>query len=366
MSMFFGSSKPTSGYDSVRRKQIQSLLEAPLHIQASTETDNMLYHAPFRTNGVYVKLVIQLPMNFPSVPPVIRLNPALAHPWIDAQGNVTGCAGLNAWTIHSNLGQTVADIQHHLIRNPPDVGSGVVQPKHNPYASNPVQSYGRPSQPTSSPVAASPYAGYRPPPPASHPPQGTTGPYAASTQLGSSSTGVSSDAFGVHMIPELTKDAVVERIKDMDADELQQLNDDSAKQLEFFETSPYVGLVRDVEKAHREEVERLARSNLVHEPELEALRKELLSLSGRVEELEQRVRAKEQRFEQLSREHQPDALHTQLRIKISEADEASEDVVSRFRDGDIDAREFLKQFQEKRKIYHERRLKEERLKATPQ
>lgn len=49
-------------------------------------------------------------------------------------------------------------------------------------------------------------------------------------------------------------------------------------------------------------------------------------------------------------QHEPAALHTQLRIKMANADEASEDVVALFRNGDLNATDFLKQFQEQRKV----------------
>jgi len=103
-------------------------------------------------------------------------------------------------------------------------------------------------------------------------------------------------------------------------DELQELNDDPAKQLEFFETSPYVSLVRDVEQAHRTEAERIARAscvlclgvfpsmmltictgtNLEREPVLEALRKELVTLSERLVQLEGRLQTKHQRYSELA------------------------------------------------------------------
>lgn len=100
-------------------------------------------------------------------------------------------------------------------------------------------------------------------------------------------------------------------------DELQELQDDPARQLEFFETSPYVSLVRDLEQSHRNEAERLARApcmpfplgpvlmltigtNLELEPVLQTLRNDLAALSERLEQLEGRLQAKHQRYSELS------------------------------------------------------------------
>eukprot|EP00045_Choanoeca_perplexa_P000228 m.13446 g.13446 ORF g.13446 m.13446 type:complete len:364 (+) comp10158_c0_seq1:174-1265(+) len=354
-------SQASSSYNDVRKKQIDSLLQAKLPLPASVQQENALYHVPFQTSGVFVKLVIQLPLNFPSIPPRVTLEPSLSHPWVDSQGNIIGSSSLNKWTIHSNLGQTVSDIVTHLVRNPPEIGRpspSSHRPRHNPYASNPTQSYASASYTTSTTTSGS-FSGYRPPPPA--PASSTTPTPAASGRPAASS----SDEYGAHTMPELSVDVVRERLKDMDLEELQQLNDDPAKQLEFFETSPYVNLVRDLEQSHRNEAERLARTNLEHEPALERLRNELIELSERLGELEKKLQLKQQRYSELSSQHQPAALHTQLRIKISEADEASEDVVSQFRNGDLNATEFLKQFQAQRKLYHVRKLKEERFRETP-
>lgn len=62
-----------------------------------------------------------------------------------------------------------------------------------------------------------------------------------------------------------------------------------------------------------------------------------------------------------SQRFKPETLQSKLRSAVAESDELSESVAQSFLEGKLDQDSFIRQFQDLRKVYHLREMKNERL-----
>ena len=62
-------------------------------------------------------LIISLPQQFPSIPPVIQCVPLMSHPWII--NGVIQHSNLNNWNPHTSLGRIIKDVVNEFTLRPP-------------------------------------------------------------------------------------------------------------------------------------------------------------------------------------------------------------------------------------------------------
>lgn len=77
--------------------------------------------------------VITLPPNFPMVPPVVSVEPALSHPWVDGKMDIYGHPQLNKWTGSVLIGKILKDVEMEFSLRPPQIlHQNVPIPAHPP------------------------------------------------------------------------------------------------------------------------------------------------------------------------------------------------------------------------------------------
>ncbi|EDQ87781.1 uncharacterized protein MONBRDRAFT_33131 [Monosiga brevicollis MX1] len=357
---------PSMDLSSLRSRQIDGLLMANLPGSVSTKITNAEYEVPFTANGRPVLLHIKLPLNFPQMQPVLTITPNCHHPVLNASGQVCGIEALQSWKAHSSLAKVVEQTVDHLIRNPPsfpgDVGSArgagqygmpSTQPAYgapNPYATAgnggpPAVPYHQAVQPTSDLGMSTTSSS-----------QGV--PSSVSTPAPTEVTLSNAD------LPELDRATIAGFMQDMSTDELTEMAESMPKVRSFVANLTHLQVIRERVEFLRQERTRLAEANMKHEPELNRLKSEVKALTQQLAELDQSLATKLARYTELSSQYDRQGLVAALKVKQSEAEEASEDLVSQFRNEDLPVEDFVKQFKAARVLYHERRLKEERFLAS--
>ncbi len=64
-------------------------------------------------------VVVTLPPNFPSYPPVFSVEPPMAHPWIDSKMDIYGHPSLVSWNATVLIGKILKDIELEFGLRPP-------------------------------------------------------------------------------------------------------------------------------------------------------------------------------------------------------------------------------------------------------
>jgi hypothetical protein len=217
---------------------------------------------------------------------------------------------LNQWGPQSSIGKIVFEIIQRFHEEPPQFlpyppSSGTNNP---PPPSPPIKN----SQPPPSPVLPSPPTSF----------------------------------------PELEKKSVQELT--------QLLNDENEFKI-FFESLGAVQNMKKLRDELKQTNEQLARNNLEKEAELESLRRELNPRLSAVADKRMQFEQKFKQQQDVLKQYSTAALIEQLSKAMEEAEHQSEEIAEHFLSGDMDQKDFVKDFQEKRRLYHLRAAKRESL-----
>ena len=105
----------------------------------------------------------------------------------------------------------------------------------------------------------------------------------------------------------------------------------------------------------------LAEYNLAKEPSYKSTRDLLSKTFNEVDELRKKVEKKKDKLDENSRQTSMDITLALLQTAFAEAEEESENIASTFLSQEMSLNDFLLQFIEKKKLYHLRRIKSEKL-----
>lgn len=256
---------------------------------------------------------------------------AFVHP---ATGQVVPQAHehLRSWGLHCILGKTVNEIAAKLASDPPGDMSYPPPPPpsggpHQVYPSGGT-SYLPPPQQPPPPVAQPP-----PPPPVAQPPPSRVDP--ASVPL-----------------PELESKTV---------EELEALLTDEHKFEEMFGEIQAVKDSTRVRNELRDSAAKSAKQNQEDMERIEALQREVNAKRDEVAAARAKFEEKARRRKEIEQETSPLALMKKLADAAKVADEESDAIAQRFLAGEIPPAEFVKQYREKRVIFHTRSAKRESL-----
>ncbi|KAH9508254.1 Vacuolar protein sorting-associated protein 37A [Bulinus truncatus] len=352
MNRIFGGGKlkgqSATNLQNQRAKQIESLKKiGALEILRDTE-----YRVIYQQGSTHLSLLINLPPQFPSEKPVLTVQPAVTHPWVDMQMKVIGCPNINNFSIHSDLGQAVHAVLEEFKKVPP-----AIVPQHYILGSNnptigPAVTKPGGALPSYPGLNVCPYPGSQPnaiPPPL--PPRRPPAPVG--------DVGMDQLTLGPIHLQNLL--AEFPALKDMKLHELEELTTDDEKITEMIQKVPdLVKFVQQLENLTPVCVQ-LAQSNLSKKTEIENLKKLLIVKNTELENLKAEFENHCERHMSLSDMYHPSHIQTNLKVAVMEADEESEIIAERFLEKELDVDEFLKSFMEKRTLCHLRRAKEEKL-----
>ncbi|CAG5128487.1 unnamed protein product [Candidula unifasciata] len=354
MNRLFGGGKnkgpSATNLQAQKSKQIESLRK----VGAVEIIRDVEYRVIFHQGSASLTILINLPSQFPSEKPVITVQPAVTHPWVDSQMKVVGCPNINNFSMHSDLGQAVQAVleefkktppaivpQHYILGfNNPTIGSAVT-PSQPPLASYP----GQPSYPF---PGSQPHVVPPPLPPRRAPALGAAG------EMGSESS-----ALGSFSVPNILSEFPA--LKDMKLYELQELMEDEDKITEMVQKVP--DLVKFVQKRESlsSECVQLAKANLSKKPEIECLKETVIKKNAELDQLQADFENLCEHHLTLSDQFHPSHIQTNLKVAVMEADEESEKIAEQFLDQEMDVDEFMRSFLDKRTLCHLRRAKEEKL-----
>ncbi|KAJ3323089.1 hypothetical protein HDU76_013727 [Blyttiomyces sp. JEL0837] len=319
----------------LRKKQIASLTAAnlvPREIHPGTH-----YEIVIQLPSHPIFLQIKLPPSFPEVPPELQVRPLFSHPWIQpGTGNVVGLEKITSgWNQHVSLGKAVGEIVKEFGERNPVKVDGVVGGSLTSALSGGSGS---------GPVAT--------PPPYPAKPAGISGSGSSSSASSNSGAGgAGGDMMGL-------ENKTLEELEEM-------MNDERAFEDHLFNLPG----VKEHMKSKREFIagnEQLARNNLGTEEQLEGMK-------GSIREKQQEFNKVRNEYEELVRSYQdetlrfaPDYLISRLRDGATESEELSESIAQSFLEGKVNVEDFLKNFRETRKVYHQRAMKLERVTRDPQ
>jgi len=326
----------------------------------------------------YIYLRVILPQGFPLGPPYIRVIPNITHPWVNVQMYVAGHPKLAGWNMHNNLGQIVKEVADEFIKNPPRI---IPSPAPQTYASNPVQ-------PTYTTATSSnnvpPSYGTSP---QTHPPYGSLPNYSSASNLQipttSANPGISprgappatasnpnntvspptSNTSNPPPKPERTHtpQPVIPtgfpQLENMQLDDLERLLNDDDEFYMFFETLDQVKSMQTIRDDLMKANEDTARKNLSFQQELEQKKSEVEILQANIKDQRNQFDQQAKRQQEISKRFTSEALLAKLTESINQSEQNAEDVTTKFLNKEIDSRDFIKTFSEKKKLYHLRAAK---------
>ncbi|CAK4179584.1 unnamed protein product [Aphanomyces euteiches] len=310
-------------------------------------------------------LRITLPDDFPMQGPVIQTTSRVQHSWLDSQCRVVGHIDLTSWSAHADIGRIVSDIVTEFQRSPPvPIGRAATTPTpmypDNSARPSSIPSYMQPFPPQAltypQPPSMSTYpaaqAGYngsayqQPPsvqmppvqPPLVQPPKRET---VSHTQAPA--------------IP-----AVFPELDQLSVNQLEKLVTDRATLKAYIKNMDsvvnFMKLYDDLVEGNQE----LADSNLAHESSISSLQVEIEELKHQLHTAQEGLNVKLAKQNELMTQFQPEPLVARVVDAADEADEASEEIASRFANGEIDVSQFVAEFQPIRKLFHLRTAKVDR------
>ncbi|GFR90672.1 vacuolar protein sorting-associated protein 37A-like [Elysia marginata] len=321
----------------------------------------------FHSSGTNLTIQITLPPQFPGERPTLTIQPAVNHPWVDANMKVIGCPSLNNFSMHSDLGQTVHSVLEEFQKSPPAIVPqhyilGFNRPTISQTAASPPQGSGiistpappLPPYPNSQPPVMPPpnFQGNQvspvpPPLPPRRPPMPANESVANSTPA------------ATFAVPNILSEFPM--LNDLKIFELQELADDEDRIHEMVQKVPnLVDFMQQREDLSSTCVQ-LAQSNLLLKPKIESLKSEVVEKNSELDRIKTDFEQHCQKHMTLSEQYHPSHIQTNLKVAVMEADEESENIAEKFLEKDIDVDEFVKTFMEKRTLCYLRRAKEEKL-----
>jgi len=334
----------------LRFKQIDSLRQYfPTVKEIAKES---LYEIPItlpRTRQT-VTLRVSLSREFPRQPPTLQVLPPVQHAIVDSQMFVLASAheNLAKWTVHASLGKTVYEVVQKFMKEPPHIlqqSSIAATPAPQPTFSNTASSKPPPPYGQQQPITAVPQPT---PAPAPVPKQAVTGSYQSSN--------TASTHTPLPVIPSSFPE-----LEAKTPSELSQLLNDEQEFKKFFDALAIVQTMKKVRDDLRSNNEDLAKRNLSREAEVETLKRELATRHQIVSEKRTSFDAKFQRQQEIMKQYSTPALIAQLGAAAAEAEASSDVLANQFVSGGMDYKDFVKEFLDKRKLYHLRSAKKESL-----
>jgi len=334
----WGSSQPDET-TALKYKQIDSLRQCfPTVKEISRDT---LYEVAITLpSRRIVTLRITLGRDFPRVPPQLQIFPAVQHKFVDQQQNVLPQAheNLQRWSVHASLGKTIYEIVQQFVQQPPQIlpqnvppTSTIPPPSSNNFipSPNPQNNFGSTSGLQNLPPSSVTLVGQQNQPKTHTPLPVIPGSF-----------------------PELDSKS---------PPELAQLLNDENEFKKFFENLSAVSTMRKVRDDLRINNEELAKRNLAKEAEIERIKRELSTRHQAVNEKRSSFEQKAQRQQEVMKQFSTPALIDHLTVAAHEAELESDAIANKFLNGEIDQKTFIRDFMEKRKLYHLRSAKKESL-----
>lgn len=320
----------------LRAKQIDSLRQYFPTVKEITP--GTIYEIPINLppDRKLITLKINLPIDFPRVPPTLQIYPPVRHRFVDAQMFVTAQAhnNLREWPVHTSLGKTIYEIIQLFMKEPPQLGisTGVpfIPPSNQrlPYPVVNQSAYPNSNIPLSTGL---PYPSYPEPPKKES------------------------------ALPQAVIPSSFPELESKTPSELAQLLNNEEEFKKFFESLECVSTVKKVRDDLRNTNEELAKKNLAKEAEIETIRKDLAKKQSVATEKREAIASKSQKQQEVMRQFSTPALIEKLTDASMEAEKSSEDIAELFVSGKLDHKDFVKQFMEERKLYHLRAAKKESL-----
>jgi len=122
---------PQDETQQLRFKQIDSLKHYFSTVKETTKDTLYEISILIPSKKITITLRVNLPKDFPRVPPLLQIFPPVQHRLVDQQMYVTAAAheNLARWGVHASLGKTVYEIVQKFINEPP-----VILPQYTPTA----------------------------------------------------------------------------------------------------------------------------------------------------------------------------------------------------------------------------------------
>ncbi|XP_033223373.1 vacuolar protein sorting-associated protein 37A [Belonocnema kinseyi] len=392
-----------------RKRQIDTLKIFNDHVLELRE--DVEYQVQFDAGDRRMAILVSLSPEFPLEKPVLRVSPAITHPWCNEHSEITSAPGLLNFTVHSDLGRVVQAIIREFSRNPPQLiednspPSAIPQidladrasPSYalKPYSELPSTSYNsyynsqypQFSSPGTNPgvynynytnsgnayisdsqsqscAASSLHSTYATSSRSLHnsnPVQYTTNPHAKTYSNLHQMNANIQQSMQSQMQSQTPQCTFFPELHNLTNEELKQLNEDEEKLDEFLEEHSQL---KDIDAAVEDTidwVEKTAASNLTKEEELKQLQEEVGSKVETVKELKARYDQLIRKYNKLSEVFTPDHIKECLQKAADESHEKSEKIAEDFLNRKIDVERFLSTYIECRKLGQARRTKEEKL-----
>lgn len=330
-----------------KTKQIESLKK----VSAIEILRDVEYRVVLRQGTNNITLIIALTAQFPQEKPIITVTPPVTHPWIEpVTFRITGCSGINNFSMHSDLGMVVQTILEEFRKNSPQLVQALQGPPA--YPGGPPPGYAPPSY-CHSGSESYPATGLAGPPPV--PPRHLSG----SLSNGALETAGENDNFPDFTMPNIMK--AFPLLKDKKLMELQELVEDDQLLLEMLQNLPELQSFEEKREGLSEKCVYLAQNNLSQKPKIKEIKEEVVEKMTLYDELRGSYETECDRHMTLSEQFRPSHIQTNLKVAIMQAEEESEIIMEEFLNRKLDIEEFMQQFIEKRKLCHLRKAKEEKL-----
>jgi len=347
------------------------------------------FEIPLAVSVGYIYLRVILPQGFPQGPPYIRVIPNVTHPWVNVTMYVAGHPKLANWNLHNNLGQIVKEVADEFFKNPPRIipmptqgypnttqGYPNTNQGSSPYGSSPAPpTYATLPTNTNQPSVGTSL--HSSPPSYSTSPTAQMGAYGSSGNLqipGNSSTIPSPRPLTTNNVSPNIAPAKPERthtpqpviptsfpqLETMQFDDLEHLLNDDDEFSMFFETLDQVKSMAAVRDDLVKNNEDTARKNLSFQNQLEQKKNEVDVQQANLKEQRNLFDQQAKRQQEISKRFTPDALLGKLSESVNQAEQTSEDITTKFLNKQMDVRDFIKTYMEKKKLYHLRAAKRER------
>lgn len=289
--------------ESSRQRQIKTLR---VYNKDVRQISSDHFSVAFEVAGAEYQLSVFLSGGYPEERPLLRLSPAMSHPWLDPNQVVVGAPGIVNYTKHCDLGQLVKNIVHELERC---------------------------------------LAGGTP----------------ASSALGSGVHQISGflSSQASPRVPQY--EAEYPELNSLSNEQLQQLLEDDDLLDELVDRLPSINSLHAELHNSMLRCQQIASSTLEDESVLTELRSNTDNLEKSVATELQRFDSLQLRSDQLSERYSPAFLCQLLRIAAADCEQSADACIQRLKDGHFSVEEFVKQFLELRTLYGVRKAKQDRL-----
>ncbi|KAM9980427.1 hypothetical protein ACTFIZ_004444 [Dictyostelium cf. discoideum] len=321
-------SKPDLNSLSIKMKQINLLKERFSH------TIEVVKDSTFKIPFLNVHLLISLPVNFPNSPPAYFLEILQTHQPVSLPPNYQ-------WTQISNLASVTVHIMEPFIKDSRILESLIDQVKR----SQALQQQQQQQQQLRNQQQAQQQ--YSPPPPYKDQPINKQ---PAQQPVQQKPPQQQQQQNGTNKIPMIPTE--FPELKSKSVEELEELlkNEDSLNA--FIYSYDEVSELSDRKSKLLSENERLTKITDPLPNDINDLSAKLMTSRQKLEELKRKQEQLQQKKNSITDKYSQQNLLEILNDSISDLESESDNIVSSFLDGNLELKEFKKQFKEKRSSYH--------------